>query len=65
MKLNKEDLVSVLRKFDSILDYSRNNFDEPKGKFTTLESNLITSTLNSKLSDRLLNLERERFGHSS
>ena len=57
MKLNKEDLVSVLRKFDSILDNSRNNFDEPKGKFTTLQSNLITSTLNSKLSDRLLNLE--------
>ena len=50
-------------KFDSILDNLRNNFDEPKGKFTRLESNLITSKLNSKLSDRLLNLERESFAN--
>lgn len=51
-------------KSDSILDNLKNYFDDFKGKFTKLESNLIISTnVNSKLSDRLLNVERKSFAN--
>ena len=60
MKLNKDDLVLLLLdykgKFNSILDDLKNNFDEIKGKFTKLESDLnMSRNAYSKLSDRLLN----------
>ena len=39
-----------------------NNFDELKAKFTKLEANLnIYENVNSKLSNRLINLERKSF----
>ena len=51
-------------KSDSILDNLKNYFDDFKGKFTKLESDLVISTnVNSKLSDRLLNVERKSFAN--
>ena len=68
VKLNKEDLVYLLMdyqgEFNSILDDSKNNFDELKGKITTLESDLnISRDVNSKLSDRLINVEQKSFAN--
>ena len=68
VKLNKEDLVYLLMdyqgEFNSILDDSKNNFDELKGKITKLESDLnISRDVNSKLSDRLINVEQKSFAN--
>ena len=68
MKLNKEDLVCLLLdcrgKFNSILDDLKNNFDELKTKFTKLEADVnISRNVNSKLSDRLINVERKCFAN--
>ena len=66
MKLNKEDLVRLLLdyqgKFNSILDDLKNKFDELEAKFTKLEADAnIPKNVNSKLSDRLINVERKCF----
>ena len=68
MKLNKEDLVHLLLdyqgKFSSILDNLKNNFEELKTKFTKLEADVnISRSVNSKLSDRLINVERKCFAN--
>ena len=68
MKLNKEDLVRLLLdyqgKCNSILDDLKNNFDELKTKFTKLEADVnISKNVNSKLSDRLFNVEGKRFAN--
>ena len=68
MKLNKGDLVHLLldyrRKFNSILNELKNNFDELKTKFTKLEAVLdMSRNINSKLSDSLINVERKGFAN--
>ena len=68
MKLNKEDMVRLLLdyhgKFNSILDDLKNNFDELKSKFTKLEPDLnMSKNVNSKLSDRFINVERKGFAN--
>ena len=70
MKLNKEDLVRLLLdyqgKFDSILDDLKNNFDKLKTRFTKLALAAdvnISRNVNSKLSDRLINVERKHFAN--
>ena len=68
MKLNKEDLVRLLLdyqgKFNSTLDDSKNNFDELRTKFTKLEADVnISRNINSKLSNRLINVERKCFAN--
>ena len=68
MKLNKEDLVHLLLdyqgKFSSILDDLKNKFEELKTKFTKLEADVnISRNVNSKLSDRLINVERKCFAN--
>ena len=70
MKLNKEDLVRLLLdyqgKFNSILDDLKNNFDELKTKFTKLEADVnISKNSSSKLSDRLINVERKCFANEN
>ena len=68
MKLNKKDLVRLLLdyqdKFNAILDDLKNNFDELQTKFTKLEADLNKSRdVNSKLSDRVINVERKCFAN--
>ena len=68
MKLNKEDLVRLLLdyqgKCNSILDDLKNNFDELKTKFTKLEADVnVPRNAYSKLSDRLINVERKYFSN--
>ena len=68
VKLNKEELVRLLLdyqgKFNSILDDLKNNFDEIKTKFTKLESDVnISRNVNSKLSGRLIDVERKCFAN--
>ena len=68
MKLNKKDLVCLLLdyqdKFNAILDDLKNNFDELQTKFTKLEADLNKSrNVNSKLSDRVINVERKCFAN--
>ena len=51
-------LLDYQGKFNSILDDLKNIFDELKTKFTKLEVDLnISKYINSKLSDRLINVE--------
>ena len=68
VKLNKEELVRLLLdyqgKFNSILDDLKNNFDELKTKFTKLEADVnISRNVNSKLSGRLIDVERKCFAN--
>ena len=68
VKLNKEELVRLLLdyqgKFNSILDDLKNNFDELKTKFTELEADVnISRNVNSKLSGRLIDVERKCFAN--
>ena len=68
VKLNKEELVRLLldyqRTFNSILDDLKNNFDELKTKFTKLEADVnISRNVNSKLSGRLIDVERKCFAN--
>ena len=68
MKLNKKDLVCFLLdyqdKLNAILDDLKNNFDELKAKFTKLEADLNKSrNVNSKLSDRVINVEGKCFAN--
>ena len=70
MKLNEKDLVRLLLdyqgKFDSILDDLKNNFDKLKTRFTKLALAAdvnISRNVNSKLSDRLINVERKCFAN--
>ena len=49
---------------NSILDDSKSNFYELKAKITKLESDLnISRDVNSKLSDRLINVEQKSFAN--
>ena len=68
MKLNKEDFVHLLLdyqgKFNSILEDLKNNFDKLTTKFTKLEADVnISRNVNSKLSYRLINVERKCFAN--
>ena len=66
MKLNKEDLVRLLLDYQCTFNsiHFKNNFDELKTKFTRLETDLnISKNINSKLSDRLINFDRESFAN--
>ena len=55
-------LLDYQGKFNSILDDLKNIFDELKTKFTKLEVDLnISKYTNSKLSDRLINVEWKSF----
>ena len=55
-------LLDYQGKFNSILDDLKNIFDELKTKFTKLEVDLnISKYINSKLSDRLINVEWKSF----
>ena len=68
MKLNKEDSVRLLLdyqgKFKSVLDDLKNKSDELKTIFTRLEADLnISKNVNSKLSERLINVERKSFAN--
>ena len=67
-KLIKDDLVCLLMdyqgKFNSILDDLKIKFDELKTKFTKLEADLnIPKNVNSKLSDRLISVEKKCFAN--
>ena len=67
-KLIKDDLVCLLMdyqgKFNSILDDLKINFDELKTKFTKLEADVnISRNVNSKLSGRLIDVERKCFAN--
>ena len=67
-KLDKEDLVRLLLdyrgKSDSIVDDLKNNFDDLKTKLTKLEADLnISRNVNSKISDRVINVERKSFAN--
>ena len=53
-------LLDYQGKFNSVLDDLRNNFEEIKTTFTKLEAEIdISKNVNSKLSDRLISVERK------